>query len=134
MYNITRGGDIIKDELQTVTRCLDCDLYHDYEEAKVTLEEARKKCAHCHLYKFDIITQLIRLKSSQNSATTQGKRNLGKKETYSRRYGTAITKLQAEGKTIRQIADILGISPTSVVKVANLMKATKTERTKNENH
>lgn len=119
--------------MQTVTRCFDCDLYHDYENAKITLEEARKKCSRCHLYKFDTIVQLIRLKSSQNS-TTQVKRNLGKKETYSRRYGTAIAKLQAEGKSIRQIADILGISPTSVVKVADLMKATKTERTKNENN
>lgn len=129
MYNITRGGDIIKNELQAVTRCFDCNLYHDYEKDKITLEEARKKCAHCHLYKFDTIAQLIRLKSIENS-TTQVRRNLGKKETYSRRYGTAIAKLQADGKSIRQIAEILGISPTSVVKVANLMKATKTERTR----
>lgn len=64
----------------------------------------------------------------------QVKRNLGKKETYSRRYGTAIAKLQADGKSIRQIADILGISPTSVVKVANLMKTAETERTENENN
>lgn len=133
MYNITRGGDIIKDELQTVARCLDCDLYHYYEDAKITLEEARKKCAHCHLYKFDTIAHLIRLISSQN-ITTQVKRNLGKKETYTRRYGTAIAKLQAEGKSIRQIAEILGISPTSVVKVADLVKATEAERTKNENN
>lgn len=119
-------------------RCYKCKLPSEYGEGKITLEQARTKCANCHfgslrLYKFDIIMQLFNSNTEQKKIepvqektsscqSVTGLNRGGKRETYTKRYGVAITKLQNEGKTIRQIADILGISPTSVTKVIKLLK------------
>lgn len=122
-------------------RCYKCKLPSDYAAGNLTLEQARTKCANCHfgslrLYKFDIIVQL--LDKSKAAGTTEKKKpatatgegqkitfnrnTKGKGATYLKRYGAAIRKLQDEGKTVRQIAELLGISPTSVIKVSKELK------------
>ncbi len=111
-------------------RCYKCKLAEDYQEGRISLEQARTKCGNCHfgslrIYKFDIILHLFSNKSKSDHAHQKPQQALnssGKKETYSKRYGTAIAKLQNEGRTVRQIAEILGISPTSVIKVSKLLK------------
>ena len=122
-------------------RCYKCKLPSDYAEGKLTLEQARTKCANCHfgslrLYKFDIIVQLLEKSENADSkaekkepaqvTTSPGegtiatfRRNTkGKGATYLKRYGEMIRKLQKEGKSVRQIAKLLNISPTSVIKVS----------------
>lgn len=111
-------------------RCYKCKLAEDYQEGRITLEQARTKCGNCHfgslrIYKFDIILHLFSNRTNSESDhqnTGKALNHSGKKETYSKRYGTAIAKLQSEGRTVRQIAEILGISPTSVIKVSKLLK------------
>lgn len=134
-------------ELQTKEikeRCYKCKLPSEYAVGNLTLEQARTKCANCHfgslrLYKFDIIVQLLdksekadskaekkepaQVQTSPGEGQVTFKRNTkGKGATYFKRYGSAISKLQSEGKTVRQIAELLGISPTSVIKVSNELK------------
>lgn len=125
-------------------RCYKCKLPSEYAAGNMTLEQARTKCANCHfgslrLYKFDIIVQLLdKSKNADNKAekkepaqkqTSPGdnagegkvifnRNSKGKGATYFKRYGSAIRSLQNEGKTVRQIAALLGISPTSVIKVS----------------
>ena len=121
-------------------RCYKCKLPSDYAEGKLTLEQARTKCANCHfgslrLYKFDIIVQLLDKSEKADSKAekkepaqvptspgegqiTFNRNTKGKGATYVKRYGSAIQKLQNEGKTVRQIAKLLDISPTSVIKVS----------------
>ena len=111
-------------------RCYKCKLAEDYQEGRISLEQARTKCGNCHfgslrIYKFDIILHLFSNKAKSERADQKQTTSLnrsGKKETYFKRYGTAIAKLQSEGRTVRQIAEILGISPTSVIKVSKLLK------------
>lgn len=101
-------------------RCSACNVPSDYLSGNILLEQARKKCSCCHfgdlrLYKFDILMCFLELQNKNR------KYQIGKRETYSKRYGASILKLKSEGKTIRQIADILNISPTSVTKVIKLL-------------
>lgn len=117
-------------EKEIKERCYKCKLAEDYQEGRISLEQARTKCGNCHfgslkIYKFDIILHLFSNKAKSERADRKPPTSLnhsGKKETYSKRYGTAIAKLQSEGRTVRQIAEILGISPTSVIKVSKLLK------------
>lgn len=111
--------------------CYKCKLAEEYQQEKISLEDARTKCSNCHfgklrIYKFDIILQLFCNKANSEQAHQQTEKTTfnrtGKKETYTKRYGTAIAKLRSEGKSVRAIADILGISPTSVVKVSKLLR------------
>lgn len=95
--------------------CLKCknSVPQKFQDGQITLEQARKLCAYCKfgkvgIYKFDIVYALFQ---------TSGKRPTGKKATYTKRYGTAVEQLHIEGKSTRQIAKILGISPTSVTKI-----------------
>lgn len=131
-------------------RCYKCKLPSEYAAGKLTLEQARTKCANCHfgslrLYKFDIIVQLLdKSKNADSKAEkkepaqvptspgegliTFNRNTKGKGATYFKRYGAAISKLQSEGKTVRQIAELLGISPTSVVKISNELKRSAAEQ------
>lgn len=134
-------------ELQTKEikeRCYKCKLPSDYAAGNLTLEQARTKCANCHfgslrLYKFDIIVQLLDKSENADSKAekkepaqvptspgegkvTFNRNSKGKGATYVKRYGAVIRKLQNEGKTVRQIAELLGISPTSVIKVSKELK------------
>ncbi len=131
-------------------RCYKCKLPSEYAAGNMTLEQARTKCANCHfgslrLYKFDIIVQLLdksenadskaekkepaQTQTSPGDNTGKGKvtfnrNSKGKGATYLKRYGSAIRSLQKEGKTVRQIAELLGISPTSVIKVSKELQQT----------
>ena len=110
--------------------CYKCKLAEQFQEGRITLEQARAKCGNCHfgslrIYKFDIILELFCNKGNSERADEKPSRaftSSGKKETYTKRYGTAIARLQNEGRSVRQIAEILGISPTSVIKVSKLMR------------
>lgn len=114
-------------ELQNISEyCLKCKSQtpRKFRDGEIDLETARKNCAYCKfgkvgIYKFDIVYHLFVTTEKQN------KKNLptGKKETYSKRYGAAIKNLLDEGKTVREIAKILGISPVSVVKVKKILNA-----------
>ncbi len=122
-------------------RCYNCKIFAEYTAGNLTLEQARTKCGNCHfgslrIYKFDIIVQLLDKskaagtdeKKEPTTATGEGQKitfnrnTKGKGATYLKRYGSAISKLQNEGKTVRQIAELLGISPTSVIKVLKELK------------
>lgn len=134
-------------ELQTKEikeRCYKCKLPSEYAVGNLTLEQARTKCANCHfgslrLYKFDIIVQLLDKPENADSKAekkepaqvqtspgegkvTFNRNSKGKGATYVKRYGAAIRKLQNEGKTVRQIAELLDISPTSVIKISKELK------------
>lgn len=109
--------------------CLSCkhQIPEKFSAEEITLEEARTKCGNCKfgkqgVFKFDIVYTLWQQLEKEKNKTYITKRPTGKKETYTRRYGQAIEKLKAEGKTIREIANILGISPTSVTKVIKNLK------------
>lgn len=102
-------------ELQDISQyCDKCNVPSDYDSGKLSIEECRTVCSRCRkfgksgIYKFDIAYTL------RKRSTFKGK---GKTATRAKQYGTAIEKLTAEGKTVREIAEILGISPTTVVKI-----------------
>ena len=103
-------------EFQDISQyCDTCHVPADYESGELTLDECRFQCAHCRMfgkkgiYKFDIAYTL-----RKRSVPFKGK---GKTATRKRQYGEAVANLTAEGKTVREIAKILGISPTTVVAI-----------------
>lgn len=107
--------------------CLKCKhgVPQNFKDGSITLDQARRTCANCKfgkqgIYKFDIVYTLWGALGKFRSVPERPK---GKKPTYVKRYGTAIEKLQAEGKTVREIANILGISPTSVIKVSKEIRS-----------
>lgn len=95
--------------------CTNCEVMKralsDIKEDEIFLGEARARCASCNkIFKFDAL-----YKSQVNLA--QRKKNTGKKPTAYKRYGTTVINLTGEGKSIREIAKITGISPTTVQKI-----------------
>lgn len=95
--------------------CDVCSVPVDYHNGSITLDDARHACQYCRfgssskgIYKFDIAYTLY---------LRQPFKGKGKTATRTKQYGTAVHKLTSEGKTVRQIAEILGISPTTVVKI-----------------
>lgn len=102
--------------------CINCNIVNDYNLGNITIEQARKKCSNCHfgserIYKFDLLLNYI---DSYNKHLKQlGNIGKGKSETYSKKYGNAILQLRSEGYSIRHIANVLNISPTSVQKIIN---------------
>ena len=85
------------------------------------LQDIRFICARCRsfdnsgIYKADAILTSLEMHEKLNELSK--KRNVGKKPVREKQYGTAIRNLRAEGKTIRQIAEVLGISKTTVQKI-----------------
>ncbi len=107
--------------------CLKCkyEVPTKFATGEIGLDVARKTCANCKfgkqgIYKFDIVYTLWGALGKLKSIPERPK---GKKATYTKRYGVAVERLQAEGKTVREIAEILGISPTSVIKVSKELRA-----------
>lgn len=87
--------------------CFDCAFLLSYRVGDFTSDKLKKCCAHCNkVSKFDLICNL-----------PSKQKNVGKKSTYFRRYGVAVQSLRSSGKSIRDIAQTLGISPTSVQKI-----------------
>ena len=127
--------------------CLNCPKGVDILKVKSMslpeLNEARTKCANCisrddGIYKLDAIATAIEAQGKVKQleakiADLQYKNALlalelqdkprfapyrgGKGETYFKRYGAIIANLRAEGKTQKQISEILGISISSVNKI-----------------
>jgi DNA-directed RNA polymerase specialized sigma subunit len=127
--------------------CLDCSKGVDIQGVKdmslPELNEARTKCSNCRsssegIYKTDAIATAIdaqiKVKNLEAEiADLQYKNALlalelqekprfapyrgGKGETYFKRYGATVANLRAEGKTQKQISEILGISISSVNKI-----------------
>lgn len=107
--------------------CLKCkhSVPTKFKAAEIDLDTARRTCANCKfgkqgIYKFDIVYTLWGALGKLQAVPERPK---GKKATYLKRYGVAIDRLQSEGKSVREIAEILGISPTSVVKVSKQLRA-----------
>lgn len=127
--------------------CLNCPKGVDILKVKSMslpeLNEARTKCANCisrddGIYKLDAIATAIeaqgKVKQLEDEiADLQYKNALlalelqekpkftpyrgGKGSTYFKRYGATVANLRAEGKTQKQISEILGISISSVNKI-----------------
>ena len=127
--------------------CLDCPKGVDIQGVKdmslTELNAARTKCANCRgkddgIYKLDAIATAIEAQGKVKQleakiADLQYKNALlalelqdkprfapyrgGKGETYFKRYGATVANLRAEGKTQKQISEILGISIASVNKI-----------------
>lgn len=127
--------------------CLNCPKGVDILKVKSMslpeLNEARTTCANCisrddGIYKLDAIATAIETQGKVKQleakiADLQYKNALlalelqekpkfkpyrgGKGSTYFKRYGAIIANLRAEGKTQKQISDILGISIASVNKI-----------------
>ena len=127
--------------------CLNCPKGVDILKVKSMslpeLNEARTKCANCisrddGIYKLDAIATAIeaqgKVKQLEDEIADLQYMNAllalelqekpkfapyrgGKGETYFKRYGAIIANLRAEGKTQKQISEILGISISSVNKI-----------------
>ena len=126
--------------------CLDCPKGVDIQGVKdmslAELNEARTICMNCRgkngIYKLDAIATAIEAQGKVKQleaeiADLQYKNALlalelqdkprftpyrgGKGETYIKRYGATVANLRAEGKTQKQISEILGISISSVNKI-----------------
>jgi len=127
--------------------CLACPKGVDIKGVKdlslPELNKARTTCANCRgkdegIYKTDAIATAIEAQTKVKEleakiADLQYKNALlalelqdkprfapyrgGKGETYFKRYGATIANLRAEGKTQKQISEILGISISSVNKI-----------------
>lgn len=102
--------------------CTNCEVMKralsDIEEDETFLGEARARCASCNkIFKFDAL-----YKSQMNLAQRQRKKNTGKKPTAYKRYSKAVINLKRDGKSIRDIAKIIDISPTTVQKILQQYK------------
>lgn len=111
-----KGGEEMEKVQDMSQHCGKCQVPIQYKNDEITIYQARHTCARCRfsgngIYKFDIAYSLY-------DQIQRNKPPAGKGATYTKRYGNAVKQLQAEGKTIREIAKILGISPTSVNKIS----------------
>lgn len=120
-------------EIQNVVNyCLKCTKMerllekrrNDIELTSDEIKEIRYLCANCRLgkkgnkigiYKADAIMSSLEMHKKLNELSK--KRNIGKKPVREKQFGVAVRNLRAEGKTIRQIAKILGISVDTVQKI-----------------
>jgi len=97
--------------------CGDCpydNLFVDVSDSEA-LAQARETCQRCKrnnlgIYKFDAIY------TAYQAHMDAIKPNKGKKSTVAKRHGEAIKSLRAEGKSQREIAAMLKLSPTTVNK------------------
>lgn len=98
--------------------CVKCPVPLGYANNTLTLQQCRDNCSNCRsfgsggIYKFDIAYTLF-----QTVQTVSVKKGTGRKAKAFKNFGTAVANLTKEGKTQREIADTLGISPTTVCKI-----------------
>lgn len=81
------------------------------------IKDIRIICMHCKcgqegIYKADAIMTALLLHDE-----VKRQRNVGKKPTRYKQYKAAVQNLRNEGRSIREIAKILGISPTTVQRI-----------------
>ena len=82
----------------------------------------RNTCMRCKkgskgIYKYDAIRTALDL--YEENKQLKEKLNKGKKATALKRYGTTVKNLKEDGKSIRQISKIVGISTNTVMKILN---------------
>ena len=77
----------------------------------------RRKKGSKGIYKYDAIRTALDL--YEENKQLKRKLNKGKKATALKKYGTAVRNLRKDGKSIREIAQIVGISTTTVMKILN---------------
>lgn len=86
------------------------------ETESISLKELREGCRTCKhkevgIYKFDAIFMYI--KEHQNIFAP----NRGKKPIIDKKHGDTIEQLRAEGKTIKEIGELLGIHRNTVSRI-----------------
>ncbi len=97
--------------------CMNCDvmkraLSKSDDNNNITLAEARAECASCNkIFKFDALYKIV------EKTRKIPNRNVGKKATAYKKYAETVYNLSQEGKSIRKIAKIIGISTTTVQKI-----------------
>lgn len=85
------------------------------------LQEIRNLCRYCRnlgkkgIYKADAI--LTSLEMYEKLEKLEKKKNVGKKATREKQYGTVVQNLRTNGMTIREIAKTVGISVDTVQKI-----------------
>ncbi len=82
----------------------------------------RNTCMRCKkgskgIYKYDAIRTALDL--YEENKQLKNKLNKGKKATALKKYGTVVKNLRKDGKSIREIAQIVGISTNTVMKILN---------------
>lgn len=124
--------------LKNVTEnCMDCFVMKMILDATQTIgtdeygnntniEDLRNTCMRCKkgnkgIYKYDAIRTALDLQA-ENQRLKKAL-NKGKKPTALKRYGTTVRNLRNEGKSIRQIAEIVGIAPNTVSKILKELDA-----------
>lgn len=129
--------------LKNVTEnCMDCFIMQmkldETKTAGITfdgqcfgIDYLRGTCMRCKkgskgIYKYDAIRTALDLQA-ENQRLKKAL-NKGKKPTALKRYGTTVKNLKEEGKSIRQIAEIVGIAPNTVVKILKEQDAQKSDK------
>ncbi len=97
------------------------------------IEDLRDTCMRCKkgnkgIYKYDAIRTALDLYEENKKLKEVLKLNQGKKPTALKRHGTAVQNLRKEGKSIRKIAEIVGIAPNTVVKILKEQDAQKSDQ------
>jgi ribosome-binding protein aMBF1 (putative translation factor) len=96
--------------------CFSCDLMKIDTSDMEALADARAECQHCTkygnrgMYKFDA------LYTANKARGKEFKPNKGKKPTVGKKHGDIIKALHGAGQSQRKIAEMLGLSPTTVNK------------------
>lgn len=129
--------------LKNITEnCMDCFVMKMILDATQTIgtdeygnsaniEDLRDTCMRCKkgnkgIYKYDAIRTALDLQA-ENQRLKKAL-NKGKKPTALKRYGTTVRNLRNEGKSIRKIAEIVGIAPNTVVKILKEQDTQKSDQ------
>lgn len=111
---------MMTEPLRDITEiCGNCKKVDWTDNSNTGIAKTRSLCAKCHLsgggiYKADIVRSALTYKEKANATTLPtGK---GKSSTFIKNYGKIVDGLTAEGKTQREIAELLGVSKTTINK------------------
>jgi len=104
--------------------CKECQAYKQYINGQFDIGQLRWSCQYCKsfgrngIYKGDLVISAL---SANANNKTRGL-SAGRKPTHYKRYGHAVMALASQGKTIRDIANIIGISTTTVQRIMTKYK------------
>jgi len=97
--------------------CPKCESWKKYNQGNMSLGDFRLNCQYCKsfgkngIYKGDLVIAVNSKVISRPVLTP------GRKATHYKRYGHAVNELHNQGKSIRAIAETLGISTGTVQKI-----------------
>lgn len=99
--------------------CTGCPYLRQYLDGLIDVEEARRNCGYrCQgfanrefIYKFDVVLSVYRQQQRKNF------KGHGRQPVAEKRYGKAARALQADGKSVADIAQILNLSRPTVYKL-----------------